>query len=247
MIKDLKYILSLGISILTGALSYLMLLNVIYGLLFSIIVFLISIIIIFYSSYYKKANEESAKSAKRALLTSFLENTYPHRGAVQKEKEMKLISEAKKNVKILGISHRTLWAETEDFLSSLIDAGHKGVKITFLILDPNGKNLIPKAMDEGDDPDNWKNEIKNSINRFIKLEQDHPTINLELYTYDMFPIWHMVIIDDNIALIGYYPTGKSGSSSPLYLIKKSDLSLLTPFIKCFNTIKSSGNRIIPKT
>lgn len=246
MNEDLKYIFSIGISIFIGVLSYLMTLNIIYGVLLSIIVFLIVIIIIFYLSYYKKVDEHLGGSAKHASLTSFIENVYPHRGALEKEREIKLISEAKENVKVLGISHRTLWAETEDFLSSLIEIENKGIKITFLILDPKGNNLIPKAVDEGDNPDNWKNEIKNSINRFIKLKQEHPTINLELYTYDIFPIWHMVIIDDNIGLIGYYPSGKSGSSSPLYLINKSDLSLLTPFIKCFNTIKFSGNKIIPK-
>ena len=244
MNEDLKYVLSIAISILIGGISYLMTLNLIYGVLLSIIVFLI--ILILYLSGYKRVNEHLVDSANQVSLTSFLENVYPHRGALEKEREIKLISEAKENVKVLGISHRTLWAETEDFLSALMEAGYKGIKISFLILDPNGNNLAPKAADEGDNPDNWKNEIENSINRFIKLKQDHPPINLEVYTYDIFPIWHMVIIDDNIGLIGYYPSGKSGSSSPLYLINKSDLSLLTPFIKCFDTIKFSGNKIIPK-
>ena len=245
MNEDLKYIISLGISIFAGVLSYLISLSLIYGVLFSIIVFLILIIVILYTSY-KKVKEQLGKGAKQASSTSFLKNIYPHRGALQKEKEIRLFSEAKRNIKVLGISHRILLAETEDFWSPLRNAGLEGIKITFLILNPEGKNLIPKAKDEDDISEDWKNEIKNSISRFIKFKENYPTINLELYSYDIFPIWHMVIIDDNIGLIGYYPTRKSGSSSPLYLITKSDLSLLTPFIKVFNTIKSRGNRIIPK-
>jgi hypothetical protein len=56
----------------------------------------------------------------------------------------------------------------------------------------------------------------------------------------------MVIIDDKIGLIGYYPTGGSGGDAPLYLIKEDEMSLLTPFIKYFNSIKDNGKRIIPK-
>ena len=233
MNEYLKYIPPFVISILSGVLShYIMSLKVIYGVLLSIIVFLILIIIVLYTSY---------------LPTSFLKKVYPQRGALEKKEELKLISEAKKSVKVLGISHRSFWAANGDFLKSLIKAGHKkDVKITFLILDPEGENLKPKAEDEGANQNHWKSEIKISIDKFKKLKQDYPIINLELYTYDIFSIWHMVIIDDETGLIGYYPTGESGSSSPLYLITKSDLSLLTPFIKCFNTIKSGGNRIISK-
>ena len=55
----------------------------------------------------------------------------------------------------------------------------------------------------------------------------------------------MVIIDDKKGLISYYPPGRAGSMSPVYVINDRDLSLLTPFIKYFNSIKDSGKRIIP--
>jgi hypothetical protein len=243
--NDIKYVLSISVPFVVGILSYLTSLNVAYGILLSIIAFLVFIIVLIYSSYYKMAKEQLVEKDKKTLLNSFLENVYTHRGALQKEEEIRMISEARRDVKVLGISHRTLWADTEEFLNSLIEAGNKNVKITFLILDPSGKNLVPKAKDEYDNPDNWKNEINSSINRFKRLKKDHPTMNLELFAYDVFPIWHMVIIDDSTGLIGYYPTGKTGSSSPLYLIKKGDLSILTSFIKYFGTLRSQGIRIIP--
>jgi hypothetical protein len=139
----------------------------------------------------------------------------------------------------------------------MIRTEENSVKSTFLILNPDGNNLILKAKDEGianpDEPYNWevrtdiwKDEIKSKIGRFKDLKEDHPRIDLELYTYDIFPIWHMVIIDDKIGLIGYYPTGGSGGDAPLYLIKEDEMSLLTPFIKYFDTIKSGGKKIIPE-
>lgn len=231
MNEYLKYIPPFVISILSGVLShYIMSLKVIYGVLLSIIVFLILIIIVLYTSY---------------LPTSFLKKVYPSKKETEWEKEINLISEAKKSVKVLGISHKTRLARPylED---TLIRAGEDGVEITLLILDLNGKNLVPKANEEGADPKGWKKDIAGSIIQFEQIKRDHPRIDLELYTYDIFPIWHMVIIDDNIGLIGYYPKGKPGGKSPLYLIKEDNLSLLTPFIKYFNSIKSGGEKIIPE-
>jgi hypothetical protein len=232
----MKYLIPLVIAIVTVFLAHIMSLSIIYGLLVAAIVFLISLIIILYLSY---------SSNNAPPRQPFLVKVYPYKDASAKGKEIELISDAEEEVKILGISHKTRLAEPK-FLETLIKAGEKGTKITFLILNPNGKNLIPKAKDEGANPRGWENDIASSIIQFEQIKQDHKRIDLEIYTYDIFPIGHMVIIDDKIGLVGYYPTGGPGGSAPLYLIKKDKLSLLTPFIKYFNSIKDSGEKIIPK-
>ncbi len=230
-----QYFIPLIIAIVAVFLAHVMSLNMIYGVLFAIILSLVALSIIFYSSCIKDSHPPH----------SWLVKIYTSKGEKAWEKEIKLISEAKKNVKIFGKSHRTRLARPF-FENALIRAGQNGVKITFLMLDPKGENIAPKANDEDANPEGWKSDIASSIIQFEQIKRDYPTINLELYTYDIFPIWHMVIIDDTIGLIGYYPKRRPGGTSPLYLIKKDDLSLLTPFIKYFNSIKDSGKRIIPK-
>ena len=228
MSEDWKYLFSIGISIFIGFLNYLILLNVVVAVLISIIVFLISIVIILFKPSFPR----------------FIEKIYPQRGPLEKKEEIKLISKATNDVKILGISHRTLWVEP-DFEKTLIATEHKDIKITILILDPEGVNLTKRAEEEGRRDSNiWKNDINGSIGTCKELKNKYQTINLELYTYDIYPIWHMVIIDDKKGLISYYPPGHAGSMSPVYVINDHDLSLLTPFIKCFNTIKDGGKKII---
>lgn len=233
---DKKYLISVLVSIVVGFVSYLYSYNLIYGISLATIFFLILVIIIMSKNHVIQNGRDHG-----------IEVTYPNRDAIQRKRELELIAQARKNVKILGISHRTLWADTEEFLDALLHAGREGVEITFLILDPNGENIAPKASDEGDHPNNWKNDINSSISRFTQLKQDNPRLNINLYKYDVFPIWHMVIIDDDCGLIGYYPTGRPGSGSPLYLIKKSNLSILIPFLKYFESIKSEDDKIILKT
>ena len=228
--EDLRYMfIALVISTCGGIVAnYFVSLNVVYIVFLSVIAVLIVTIRILHLR----------------LRRTGIVAVYPNRGALT-GKEIELISKAKKNIRVLGISHRTLWGETESFPESLIEAGEKGgAEITFLTLNPKGENLCRRARDEGGKPGTFRKEIESSIARFEELKEAHPTIKLEVYTYDIFPIWHMVIIDDNIALIGYYPARRVGAGSPLYLIKENDLSLLAPVIKCFDAIKSSGNRII---
>jgi hypothetical protein len=203
------FIIPLVIVIVAAFLTYVLELSITYGVFLAVIVFLISLLIVLYWYYIKDST----------LTTSFLEKVYPSKEETEWEKEIELISEAKSNVKILGISHITRLSRPP-LKGTLITAGEDGVEITFLILDPDGKNLVPKAEDEGADPKGWEKDIAGSIIQFEQIKRDHPTIDLELYTYDIFPIWHMAIIDDKIGLIGYYPKGRSGGESPLYLIKE---------------------------
>jgi len=242
------FVIPLIIAIVAVVLTYVLELSITYGVILVVSVFIISLLIISLLIILDliKDLKHLEKGDEEASTTSFIEKVYPFKVETAWEKEINLISEATNSVKILGISHRTRLARHR-FEDTLIKAGEKGVEITILILDHNGKNLDPKAVDEGEDPKGWEKDIASSIIKFKQIKRDHQQIkNLELYTYDIFPIWHMVIIDVDKGLIGYYPTRRPGGESPLYLIKKGDLSLLTPFIKYFNSIKDSGKRIIAK-
>jgi hypothetical protein len=159
----MKYLIPLVIAIVTVFLAHIMSLSIIYGLLVAAIVFLISLIIILYLSY---------SSNNGPPRQPFIEKVYPLKGEAAWEKEINLISEATNSVKILGISHRTRLARP-DFVGTLIQAGEARVEITLLILDINGANLVPKAVDEGADPEGWKKDIASSIIRFEQIKREH--------------------------------------------------------------------------
>jgi hypothetical protein len=178
---------------------------------------------------------------------SFLKRTYPNRNADSEQEEIKAIANAEQSVKVLGISDKILWSNQSVFRDALLECGHRrNVKLTFLLLNPEGGNLEPKAEDEGESPTVWRNDIDASIGRFKELKAKHTDLDFELILYDVFPIWHMVIIDDRIGYIGYYPTKQSASYAPLYVLEKGagNLSLLIPLIKHFNNLRDNGKKLI---
>jgi hypothetical protein len=144
------FVIPLIIAIVAVFLTYVLELSITYGVILVVIVFIISLLIISLLIILDliKDIKHLEKGDGEVSGTSFLEEVYDHRGASETEKEINLISEARENVKILGISHRTLWANFE-FESAMIRAGENRVKITSLILDPDGNNLNLKADDEG--------------------------------------------------------------------------------------------------
>ncbi|MFF0528088.1 hypothetical protein ACFYT3_06830 [Nocardia amikacinitolerans] len=180
-----------------------------------------------------------------AIQLASLKEVYESRNAASEQDEIDAIHRAKSSVKVLGISHKILWSNQSVFRDALIAASRNRVEVTFLILDPTSDNLTLKARDEGEDPSIWINDINASIARFHDLKAKQPELRLELYTYDEFPIWHMLIIDEKIGYIGYYPTDRSASHAPLYVLERSDekYSLLVPLMKQFEHLKSTGVRL----
>ncbi len=177
---------------------------------------------------------------------SFLRDVYSNRNAASEQQEIDAILNAERSVKVLGISHKILWSNQTVFRDVLVKSGLNDVKLTFLILDSNGSNLEKKAVDEGEEPDIWRNDISASMARFKDLKARNPQMDLEVFMYDVFPIWHMVIIDDKIGYIGYYPTNRSASHAPLYVMERHEdkYSLLNPLIKYFDNLRSNGRKVV---
>ena len=105
-------------------------------------------------------------------------------------------------------------------------------KAKFLLLDPESPHLARKAEDEGDNPDAWKREISANISRIGELCSKYPSL-IELRVYSEFPIWRVVFIDEKIAIMNYFPSGKQGPESPQFILKKGEDSLFDPIYKEF--------------
>lgn len=146
-----------------------------------------------------------------------------------------LLKKAKTHFCFLGISARSFF-EFEDLEDILQKKAREGCKFEFLLLDPNSEFLELKAKDENDDPIAWKSDIRAGIERLVSIGERLGTEKLDIRTYNAFPIWRGIFIDENEAYISYYPHGHRGKYSPIISVKNKDISLYDPFRDFFREL-----------
>lgn len=97
-----------------------------------------------------------------------------------------------------------------------------GSEIQFLLLNPYCDVLKEKARDEGETPDAWVNDINSSIHRLRDLAQTYArhNIKIEVKIHDLFPMWRMLILDDDKIFLNYFLSAQRGSQSPMLEINK---------------------------
>ena len=155
----------------------------------------------------------------------------------------KFLLEADEHIRILGASLKTFWLGSNPFIDYLAQAGKRNVAITILLLNPESKN-IEKARDENILIDTYKNRIRDSISQFKAFKQKNRIGRMELYLYDDFPVWHMIIIDRKYAKISYYPYGKVSEGVPYYIFNnQGKYNLLEPFIIYFEKLQERSEKV----
>lgn len=131
------------------------------------------------------------------------------------DKEYDFISSANRSLIFVGIMHRSLWNYREDLEKALLSIAARNVEVKFYLSAPDGAELKRRAEDEGDLQDDWPDQIRLQISRFKHLKERYPTLNLSVFTYKEYPAWHIILRDENRALIGWYPLGHTGYDAPL--------------------------------
>lgn len=102
----------------------------------------------------------------------------------------------------------------------------------FLILDPDSPNLQRKASDEGDSAEAWRREIAATITRINDMARQYPGL-IEVRTYTEFPIWRVIFVDEQLAIVNYFPSGKQGPESPQIVLHRKGDSFFEPLYKEF--------------
>ncbi|MFZ3060771.1 MAG: hypothetical protein WA102_13675 [Candidatus Methanoperedens sp.] len=188
--------------------------------------------------------ESSSNKTDPPLSISIgLEEVIPEKGGELK-KDPTFLNDAKDCIRILGSSLRTIWADNKSFRAKLAEVG-KNTKIQILLLNPESKYVKERADMEGIAEETYKGQIVLSINAFKKFKEKEKIPNMELYLYDEFPVWNMIIIDHNFAKISYFPIGKDGSKAPYYVFNgQGEYNPIEPFMIYFNKLAQRSKKEI---
>jgi hypothetical protein len=116
---------------------------------------------------------------------------------------------------------------------SLASSKHK---IRFLIMNPDAQKAISKrARDEQVNPQAWPNDMQGAIIN-LKTLTDKKNIDIEIRLYDSYPLWRMVIIDNQCVYLNYALPARKINSSHLIKLDHSKNSLAHTFIKLYENM-----------
>jgi len=199
---------------------------------------------------FKKTQEDLLKEIEQLKENNSLrdivgiERIIPEKRNILQERGTFLL-EASDHIWILGITLVSFWTGNDIFLDYLAQAGRSNVMIQILLLNPESNCISSKANDENIPVDTFKNWINDSISNFINFRQKNSIKRMELYLYDEFPVWHMIIIDRERGRISHYPHGKPGNAVPYYILNaQGKYNLLEPFIMYFEQLKERSKKVI---
>ncbi len=146
-----------------------------------------------------------------------------------REKELQFISDTRRSVRCVGIMHRSLWDDRIPFEQAILSAAARGATLDFYLCSSDSAELGRRAVDEHEIAADWSRQIELQIGRFRQFKRDHPTVQLRLFTYTAYPVWHLVCRDEDDLLVGWYPVDRTGYDAPLYeLSAKEETSLASP-------------------
>jgi hypothetical protein len=226
----------------------------IYIIIFVVLILIISILTIFILSPKENNGEQEQKNPNKNNFESIpkktelsiligLKEVIPKR-EVEIQKDPIFLNNAKDNIWILGTSLRTIWADNFKFRKNLAEVG-KNTKIQILLLNPDSKYVRERAEIEHIAEETYRGQIVLSINAFKNFKATEKIPNMELYLYDEFPVWNMIIIDRNFAKISYFPTRKEGSEAPYYVFNgQGKCNLIEPFMIYFNKLVERSKKEI---
>ncbi|UCE07863.1 MAG: hypothetical protein JSW07_07475, partial [bacterium] len=144
---------------------------------------------------------------------------------------------AKNIVKFMTISGRSIFSsKVEEALQSRCD----DFRLRILLYDWNAPHFAIKMHDERrateSEIERARSKAKEIARQFIDIGNQYP-FNLEIRLYDEYPVWRMMLVDDETAYIGYYPKDKRGYEGPMFIFKRDEQgSLFYPMNQYFDKV-----------
>lgn len=133
-----------------------------------------------------------------------------------------------------GISAKTV-IHSDDFRRIIIERARGSTTFRFLILHPTSPHLAVKALEEGDTATGWRREIEANIDRLREMRDEHH-LNIEVRTYDAWPIFRLMFINSSTLYFGWYPRGSQGVHSPLIVVRNDRISIYHPIRLLFEQV-----------
>lgn len=143
-----------------------------------------------------------------------------------------------------GISGKRT-TSSQPFRQWVEDLPKTQIRARFLLFDPTSSDLVRKAEDEGDNPDSWKQEIAAVLSRLSATARRFPQL-IEVRVYSEFPIWRVIFVDDQMAIVNYFPSGKQGPDSTQLVLERGRDSLYEALHKEFAEVwEHRSTRVAP--
>jgi hypothetical protein len=184
------------------------------------------------------------QSKNKLLRRMGLKKVYERRKKAT-DKEYEFVSGANRSLVFVGIMHRSLWNYREQLEKALLSISDRNVEVKFYLSSPESPELRRRAADEADLADDWPEQIRLQISRFKHFKERYPTFNLSVFTYDAYPVWHIILRDDSRALVGWYPLGHTGYDAPLYEVTRDPhSSLFAPIELWLRSLERSATQVL---
>ncbi len=158
-----------------------------------------------------------------------------------RELEYNFLAGATRELTLVGIIHRTFWSDKARFERALDEAVSSGACLSVYFLLPDSENLQRRATEEHEPASDWSNQIRQTARLFKDFSRRHPDADIKMFTYDEYPVWHLVLRDQREGFIGWYAPAKHGYDSPLYHCSlDSDGGIAIPALQWFKAMQLSA-------
>lgn len=124
----------------------------------------------------------------------------------------KAIRNARKEVDFMGIAAKR--SVGEDELKRVL-AARVGTtfRLRFLLLNPDSPAFIARAVEEHESPDTWRLELAATIDRLRRYRAAYQ-LDIQVKLSSSFPVWRLILIDDEQAWINVFLPEHRGTESP---------------------------------
>jgi hypothetical protein len=204
-----------------------------------LVIFQISTIIILSILIY---SQYISYSAFKRLLG--INKIYKNRGE-KLNYEYEYMKEATVRMECIGIMHKSFWNDWHKFEEVMLELNKRNVHIGFYLCSPDSPNLKYKADEENAQLSDWKSLIEVTISNFKEIKKRYPSLKLDVLTYDTYPVWHVIILDDRDMLFSWYPEYETGFQSPMIESTRNKKNAFSaPVLQWYKVLKASATKIV---
>jgi hypothetical protein len=160
-----------------------------------------------------------------------------------------LIATAQQNVKFMTISGRSIYSgQIEEILKE--KSKHRFC-LQLLLFDWNSEWIKHKMQDERRQTDLEINFARKKAIDITKQFFDLLTVysvDIKVKLYKEYPVWRMLVVDNETVYAGFYAKGKRGYEGPMFKFDRADeFGLFYPMNECFDSIwRDSGQELVSK-
>lgn len=153
----------------------------------------------------------------------------------------KAVHEASRTVDFAGILAKRS-VNDDEFKAVLASRARTGLKLRFLMVDPQSDAFRRRAAEEGESAKSWALELDGTIERLSQYQRDFGLSIRVRYTTE-YPIWRMIVVDKERVWVNAFLPGKRGTESPQHHYADKAGDLACGFSRYFDSVWSRAAEV----